>query len=208
MISQLSWSTLTELIRIPSDMPYKNHWAIARGTMRSILLSRRRREALRRRFRPKRLRILFIGESAPASGRFFYRGDSGLYRAVRDVFQAADPAISDEDFLCTFQKCGCYLIDLCADPVDKLDPKARRASCFSGEALLSQRIRRLGPELIVSLVRSIRGNIDRAAAKAGWRGPVLDVPYPGRWIRHRRIFTATLLPYAKSVLEDEKLKLV
>ena len=155
---------------------------------------------LRRKFLPKHVHILFVGESPPASGRFFYRRDSGLYWAVRGLFQAADPSISDEEFLHRFRESGCYLIDACADPVDKLDPKLRRAACAAGEHLLSRGIRRLQPEMIVSLVRSIRGNIDRAAAMANWYGPIIDVPYPGRWIRHRKVFATKLMPYVKGVL--------
>ena len=49
--------------------------------------ARRQRERLRQQFRPEAVRLLFIGESPPASGRFFYHGDSGLYRAIREVFQ-------------------------------------------------------------------------------------------------------------------------
>jgi hypothetical protein len=167
------------------------------------LLGSEKRDALRRKFFPKHVRILFIGESHPASGRFFYSADSGLYRAVRNLFQAADPSISDENFLLRFQECGCYLIDTCADAVDKLQPKERRAACIAGEPSLRRRIGHLRPEMIVSLVRSIRGNIERAAATADWHGPILDVPYPGRWIRHREIFTAKLLPYAKAVVGRE-----
>jgi hypothetical protein len=164
----------------------------------------RNRETLRRKFLPKRTRILFIGESPPASGRFFYRADSGLYRAVRNLFHTADSSITDSNFLLRFQECGCYLIDACTDPVDNLEPKARRAACLAGEPSLSRRIRSLQPEMIVSLVRSIRGNIERAAAKADWHGPLIDVPYPGRWIRHREIFTAKLLPYAKAVIAQKR----
>src|SRR5947209_3437493 len=159
-----------------------------------------KRETLRRRFLPRRVRILFVGESPPASGKFFYRADSGLYRALRSVFHKADPAISNEDFLHVFQESGCYLIDLCTTPVDRLDPKTRRAVCFDARGLLSRRVKHLQPDMIVCLVRSIRSDLDRATANAGWRGPILDVPYPGRWIQHRRIFTAELLPYAKAVL--------
>lgn len=147
--------------------------------------------------------MLFIGESPPASGRFFYRADSGLYRAVRDVFQAANASITHENFLAQFRECGCYLIDACADPVDQLNLKERSAACLRSEPSLSRRIKRLQPDLIVSLVRSIRGNIDRAAAKADWHGPILDLPYPGRWIHHRQVFTAELLPYVKAVINHE-----
>ena len=47
------------------------------------------REGLRNRYCPDSVRILFVGKSPPASGRFFYQADSGLYRAVREAFVAA-----------------------------------------------------------------------------------------------------------------------
>lgn len=37
-------------------------------------------EQKRRRYRPQKVRVLLIGESAPANGTFFYRGDSSLAR--------------------------------------------------------------------------------------------------------------------------------
>jgi hypothetical protein len=146
------------------------------------------------------VRILFIGESPPASGRFFYNRDSGLYRAIRDLFSAADPSITDENFLSIFQASGCYLIDACSSPVDDMDRNSRRAACVSAEPLLARKINQLQPETIVSLVRSISGNIERAILRAQWHGPLLDVPYPGRWVQHRKTFTAELLPQVKAVL--------
>jgi hypothetical protein len=49
------------------------------------------------------VRILFVGEAPPASGRFFYQGDSGLYRAVRETFIAAFPSMPKDDFLNSFR---------------------------------------------------------------------------------------------------------
>ena len=160
----------------------------------SIISVKDERERLRRRYRPARIRLLFIGESPPASGRFFYQQDSGLYRAVRDTFRTVDPSITDDTFLEIFQESGCYLIDACAKPVDHLDAGSRRAACLAGEPALSRKIRQLEPAAIVTLLKSIRGNVRRAAAQAGWRGPVLEVPYPGRWASHRRIFLESLVP--------------
>ena len=154
--------------------------------------ARRQRENLRRRFLPVHMRLLFIGESPPASGRFFYHGDSGLYRAVRDAFRAVDPSITDEGFLTAFRTSGCYLIDLCREPVDDLDLRSRRAACQSGENSLSRTITRLQPLKIVTVVRSIEANVIRAAFQAGWQGPFLHLPYPGRWSRHRDVFVETL----------------
>jgi hypothetical protein len=147
-------------------------------TMPKSSAERSRRERLRRTFRPARLRLLFIGESPPASGRFFYRRDSGLYRAMRDAFHAVDPSINDETFLAVFQISGCYLIDLCPEPVDHLDSKSRRATCRTSEDSLSKMIAQLQPAMIATLLRSIEGNVTQAASHADWHGPLLHLPYP------------------------------
>ena len=159
-----------------------------------------RRERLRRQYRPADVRLLFIGESPPASGRFFYQRDSGLYRAIRDAFRAVYPSITDADFLPVFQAAGCYLIDSCLQPVDRLNPASRRAACQAGERLLSRTIGMLQPQAIVTVVRSIRVNVERAASCAGWDGPLIDLPYPGRWTRHREIFLAQLVPVLRTRL--------
>lgn len=157
-------------------------------------------ERLRRRYQPAEIRLLFVGEAPPASGRFFYRQDSGLYRAIRDAFCSVDPLATDDRFLRTFQKAGCYLIDACAEPVDHLDSRSRRAACLASEPFLSRRISRLQPAAIVILLRSIQSNVRRAAECAGWRGSIFDLPYPGRWLRHREMFLRTLAPQLKDRL--------
>jgi hypothetical protein len=158
------------------------------------------RERLRRRYCPTDVRLLFIGESPPASGRFFYQGDSGLYRAIREAFHVIDPSITGADFLAVFQATGCYLIDLCLQPVDQLDPSRRRAACVAGERFLGRTIAALQPETIVTVVRSIRGNVEQAASRAGWHGPLIDLPYPGRWHSYRQTFLAQLIPVLRTYL--------
>jgi hypothetical protein len=155
---------------------------------------RRRQEQLRRSFRPALVRLLFIGESPPASGRFFYQRDSGLYRAMRDAFRWAVPAIGDEDFLTVFRSSGCYLVDLCPEPVDHLDSKSRRALCRAGQPSLSRTLTRLQPVMVATLLRSIEDNVRQAALRADWRGPLIHLPYPGRWSRHRTAFVKALAP--------------
>jgi len=158
------------------------------------------RERLRGRYRPARVRILFVGESPPASGRFFYQADSGLYRAVRQTFLAAFPALEGADFLEAFRKLGCYLVDLCGRPVDQLTAKQRRLACARGEAQLGETIRRLDPEVIVTVVRSIARNVERARALAKWQGSHLELPYPGRWMFHRYEFQRVLVPVLRRTL--------
>src|SRR5437899_2982713 len=101
-------------------------------------LMKNSRERLRRRYRPSEILLLFIGEARPASGRFFYRQDSGLYRAIRDAFCSLDPSVTDDRFLDIFQETGCYL-----------------------------RISRFQPAAIATLLRSIQNNVRRAADRAG-----------------------------------------
>lgn len=163
-------------------------------------------EAVRARYRPKKVRPLFVGESSPASGRFFYNRDSGLYRAMLGAFHAMDHTISDDNFLDVFQKTGCYLTDVCRRPVDRLDLVARRDACSAGEKTLARRIRKLQPGNIISLVRSIKGNVENAASLASWDGTLLNTPYPGRWIRHRQEFLKILTPEMRRLLKPATVK--
>jgi uracil DNA glycosylase superfamily protein len=150
------------------------------------------RKRLRRSFRPKRVRVLFVGESPPASGRFFYHADSGLYRAIREAFMKAFPDLREADFLESFRGMGCYLVDLCERPVDRLKTKARRAACLAGEPSLSRTLGNLRPQVVIAVVRSIAENVTRSEHRAGWTGTHVELPYPGRWIRHRKAFVEEL----------------
>ena len=163
------------------------------------LRTQRARESLRQSFRPSRVRLLFIGEAPPVSGRFFYAGDSGLYRAMRMAFQVVDPGLRDEDFLAAFRSRGCYLTDLCGEPVDHLESALRRTMCGDGEKSLAREIRRLQPEIIAPLLRSIADNVDRAVTRAGWQGKVVSLPYPGRWSRHRDAFIEAVVPLLRAL---------
>ena len=45
-------------------------------------------EAVRARYRPNRIATLFVGESPPASGKFFYYENTALARNVKAVVTA------------------------------------------------------------------------------------------------------------------------
>jgi hypothetical protein len=94
------------------------------------------------------------------------------------------------------------LIDVCPHPVDQFDPPSRRAACLAGEPLLCRTIKTLQPRAIVTVVRSIRGNVERAASRAGWQGPLLDLPYPGRWRRHQDLFLDALVPTLRALASE------
>ena len=164
------------------------------------------RERSRRQYHPRRVRILFVGEAPPASGRFFYHADSGLYRAIRDTFVTAFPSLrsSKGKFLETFRAMGCYLLDLCGEPVDQMNLHLRRCICLEGEARLARRLRKLRPMMIVTVVRSIGSNVRRAEAAAGWCGLHLELPYPGRWHHFRMTFRRKLTPLLRTALRGKQ----
>jgi hypothetical protein len=130
--------------------------------VRAKLQAANDREALRERYRPARVKLLFVGEAPPASGRFFYRANSGLYRAIQSAFIVAFPSIRSDGFLDTFQALGCYLLDLCGKPVDDLEPLKRKRICAEGEIRLATSIQLFQPGTMVTVVRSILLNVERA----------------------------------------------
>ena len=158
------------------------------------------REELRRSFRPAEVRVLFVGESPPASGSFFYAADSELYRATRDAFQAAVPGCCEpSSFLRCFAALGCYLEDLCLEPVNHLTDhrngswgkrlQARR----DGEPRLAVTLAALRPEVVVALLKGIAPNVARAAKLAGCADVECHtVTYPSRWHRHRLAYRQEL----------------
>jgi hypothetical protein len=119
---------------------------------------------------------------------------------MRVAFRIADSKVEDEDFLAAFRSLGCYLTDLSHEPVDHLDPALRRAMRSNGEKSLAREITRLQPEIIAPVLTSIARNVETAAARANWRGEILQFPYPGRWSRHRDAFIEVLVPVIRRLI--------
>jgi hypothetical protein len=158
------------------------------------------RERLRRKYRPARVRLLFVGEAPPASGHFFYQQDSGLYRAILEAFAIALPTTRQHDFLKSFRDLGCYLVDLCREPVDRLTARQRKRTWLESEAGFAADLKRLRPQVVITVVRSIVPSVKRAQERANWGAPQLQLPYPGRWKRHRIAFVEQLVPFLRQNL--------
>jgi hypothetical protein len=134
-------------------------------------------EAVRARFRPERIATLFVGESAPSSGDFFYYGNTAMFRHMR---RAVERALGESsDFLQRFKACGWYLDDLVLTPVNHLTKSQRKAKCLDAQKSLADRIAAYQPEAIVSLLIVIKPFVDAAAITAGSNAPRYAVPFPG-----------------------------
>jgi hypothetical protein len=145
-------------------------------------------ERLRRRYKPDDVRVVFVGESPPSGATFFYNGNSKLFRATQEAFGRTIPALADlepREFLQALQRMGCYLDDLCVEPVNQYslkDPaqrKLRERAHSEGVQPLARRIRRYRPAVITVVMKAIEGDVATAAGEAGMAGvPRPALPFP------------------------------
>lgn len=149
-------------------------------------------EETRQQFRPARTRVLFIGESRPANGTFFYLGNSNLATYSCQAFRPAGaPALEMSDFLRQFKKQGCYLVDLCPHPVNQLPRMRRRAERENGEEPLARVIAELQPLSIVVVMTGIARNVMRSVRRAKLQDvPVYVLPFPA--MRHQHAYVERL----------------
>jgi hypothetical protein len=138
-------------------------------------------EELRKSFRPVRITTLFVGESAPYSGRFFYNRDSSLFHAMKDAFGGQGTFLDD------FKKKGFYLDDLVLIPVNKMSGKARLTHRWESASKLAERLKDYRPEAIVIVMRAIRPMVETAMRMAGIAYEPYCTPHPafGNWNRFR-----------------------
>jgi hypothetical protein len=149
-------------------------------------------ETVREGYRPNCIKTLFVGESAPASGDFFYCGGNAMLTHMRC---AVEPALggsggSDQDFLERFKKYGWFLDDLVLTPVNHLTKSERKAKCLEAQRSLADRIAAYQPEAIVSLLIFTKPFVDEAAIMAGSNAPRYAVPFPG--MSHQGRFQAAM----------------
>jgi hypothetical protein len=140
-------------------------------------------EALRLKYRPRKIRVLFVAESRPIGGTFFYAGNSHLVRYTERAFRMAYgvPAMTMADFLDGFKAEGCYLEDLCAEPVNQIKKYAlRRAEWARGVPHLLKQLEGASPLAIVPIHKGSERYVRQAAEQAGLLHLLkAAIPYPG-----------------------------
>src|SRR5436305_9653152 len=129
-------------------------------------------ENVRKNFRPGRITTLFVGESAPHCGTFFYNQNSGLFREIRKAFQGT------ESFLEDFKKNGFYLDDLVLEPVNHLERRDRISACRESVSSFAKRLSNYKPQAIVILLHSIKPMVLQAMSEAGLFYTPFCTPYP------------------------------
>lgn len=138
-------------------------------------------EEHRRSFRPANVRVLLVGESAPAGPTFFYEANSNLFRHARAALDGilGTAGASAREFFERFRELGFYLDDLCLEPVNDLPRNERKERCVASEATLAGRIAEYSPEVVVAIGKTFAApSIKRALARSGVPARFEIVPFP------------------------------
>jgi len=113
-------------------------------------------EEARMEYRPTHIKTLFIGESRPAGGNFFFNENSNLYNATKEAFEK----VSSVHFNCEiFSQYGCWLYDVCDVPVNNLLRSERRKLIREGITTLRNTLQTLDPEYVVVVKKGDFGKI-------------------------------------------------
>lgn len=140
-------------------------------------------ENLRNLFKPNEVRVLFVGESRPAKGNFFYMGNSNLARYTRLAFESAlGKQFPDMlSFLYCFSKSLFFLDDLCPEPVNHLPNWERHAQHLENIPLLAERLAEAQPSYLIVTPMAICAAVEEAVNLSGIE--LLDqcvLPFPAQ----------------------------
>ncbi len=162
----------------------------------------------RERYRPRRVKLLLVAESPPTSGSYFYfdqtNGKDHLFRETMRAlgfWKIGVPMRKGLDktrMLHRFKSRGCYLIDVCGTPVDKLRRRDRNSRVEQGLGSLVKEIKRLNPERIVVLKVSIYRRVKTAILNAGLTAKLANrkpIPFPSHG--NQKMYRARLGTYLR-----------
>lgn len=172
---------------------------VSRAAPRSSL--RLPTERRRQQYRPRSIVVLFVGESPPAGGTFFYDGNSILFFEIRKTFESSASLRNRRgSFLETFRDLGCYLDDLCLEPVNHLAEPQRAMKRLESEPALAARIGEYQPRIVVAIGKTTAApHVQRALGAAALREVRFKtLPFPGRPM-HKQMFAQQLAV----ILENE-----
>jgi len=172
----------------------------ALGTTQAPLKNRYARA--RNKYRPTKVNVLFIAESPPSSGGYFYAEKTiGKDHLLRETMKALKlwpvdrPMMKGCDkrpMLKQFRSLGFFLIDTCELPVDKMPPRQRRLSTIQGASTLPNRVKELDPGRILIVKKTVFNPARHALSIAGFEDRILNkrsLPFPshGNQRRFRRM---------------------
>ena len=138
-------------------------------------------ENLRQFYQPDYIKTLFVGESAPTSGDFFYRGNSSFTTYTRQAFESAHNLkfISDKAFLDYFKGRGYFFDDLSHEPVDHLKSEHQNQALKNAVFPLAMRIQMYQPEIIIACHEKIVPHVQESIRISDIQCDYFTLPFPG-----------------------------
>ncbi len=160
-------------------------------------------ERLRESYKPEKIKILFVGESAPAGGAFFYDGNPHIFTTnIRKTFEMAlDVTLRDnKEFISYFKDKQCYLDDLSHKPINHLPPAERVAMLQKSVEPLSKRLRDMNPDVVIIVMLGIQGYVHQAVELSGVTSRVEAAHFPASHFlpQFREIVIPILKEYIKN----------
>ena len=138
-------------------------------------------EAIRQTYRPDQIHILFVGESPPDGGKFFYvesQMTTHMANVIASVFSKSFK--SAEAFLKFFKDERCYLDDLCLTPVNGLTEYERAREVNASIEPYANRIKKYKPQYIIAVLKKIEKQVRQSAHIAQFDDArVFAVPFAG-----------------------------
>ena len=143
-------------------------------------------EELRKDWNPQnvrvRIKVLFVGESPPKSGRFFYDRNTALYYATFCAFSRVF-GVSEPEFLEFFQKSGCYLYDVLKVPGQKITD-VDKSTLNQAKEDLKNFIRNTRPDVVIVIHRGVYRRIEEILSQLRKEGIIksfYSLPFPTRY---------------------------
>ena len=137
-------------------------------------------EEIRMKFRPETVKLLLVGESPPSGDEFFYNDGKMTTYTSKSFQKALKITFSDnQEFLKVFKAKGCYLEDLCHEPIDKLAKKEREDKLRRAVPGFSEIIKSLEPPVLVIVLKKIEPFVREAIAQSGVNTTVYTIPFAG-----------------------------
>src|SRR2546428_11085123 len=148
--------------------------------------------AARDQYRPSKVKSLWIAESPPTSGSYFYfQKTTGRDHLFRETMRAIGlwpdkeimkKGVDKQPLLEKFRSKGFFLIDTCSYPVDKLPDRERRRAILDGTSGLEQLVSELNPNGIIIVKSNIYEAVKHVLESRGFAGRILNQkPLPFPW---------------------------
>lgn len=134
----------------------------------------------RKKYRPDLVEVLLVGESSPAGGTHYYFANSRLFAAVRDAFLRVYGAKVPDGltFLLFAQEHGLWLIDLAAEPVNRLSGTERSRPVAAGSRRVSRQIQETDPDFVVAIKATIFDTVRECLARTDSQAELVELPFP------------------------------